>query len=64
MVAGLHARVGQKDEAFALLEAAFQNREELVLFLKADSVRSVSQWASIRSDPRFADLVRRMNLEP
>ena len=63
-IAKLYARLGRKDKAFALLELAFQNRDESVLNLKAESIRSVSEWASIRSDPRFTDLVRRMNLEP
>ncbi len=62
--AALYARNGYKDKAFALLESGIQNRDETLLFLKADSVRSASQWASIRSDARFADLLRRMGLEP
>lgn len=63
-LAGLHARVGNKDQAFALLEQCFENRDENLLWLKAESMRIVNPWGSIQSDPRFLDLLRRMNLAP
>ena len=51
-IAKLYARLGRKDKAFALLELAFQNRDESVLNLKAESIRTVS--ATSASDCRKA----------
>jgi len=54
-----YALLGEKDEAFEWLEKAYQEHVADLIFLK------VSQWADpLRSDPRFQDLLRRMNLEP
>ena len=47
----------EKDEAFSHLEQAITNRESLVVYLKVDPV-----FDPLRSDPRFADLLRRMGL--
>jgi TolB-like protein/Tfp pilus assembly protein PilF len=54
-VASLYARLGQKDEAFAWLEKAYQSRDYQMSELE---VRS--DLDSLRSDPRFAELVRRV----
>ena len=51
-----YALLGEKDAAFAALEKAFATRSDLV-FVKASP-----QYDNIRSDPRFADLLRRMGL--
>ena len=51
-----YAMLGQKDAAFAALEKAFPTRAELLL-IKADP-----ELDSIRSDPRYADLLRRIGL--
>jgi eukaryotic-like serine/threonine-protein kinase len=51
----LHAQLGQKDEAFSWLEKAFEERQPLLNFLKADP-----QFEPLRSDPRFAEMVRRV----
>jgi len=57
--ARLHARLGETDKAFDWLEKAYQERDGQLIWLK------VSQnWDPIRDDPRFQDLLRRMNLEP
>jgi len=54
-----YARLGEKDQAFEWLEKAYQEHEGGLIFLKVD------QWADpLRDDPRFHDLLRRMNLEP
>jgi TolB-like protein/Tfp pilus assembly protein PilF len=51
------AELGKKDEAFALLEEAYQHREyELTL------LRVSPEMDNLRSDPRFADLLRRVGL--
>jgi tetratricopeptide (TPR) repeat protein len=51
-----YALLGQRDAAFALLEKAFPTRAELLL-IKVDP-----DLDNIRSDPRYADLLRRMGL--
>lgn len=61
-IAELHARVGQKDQAFVVLEQCVRNRDESLLWLKAESLKNNSPWEGIRSDPRFADLLRRIGL--
>jgi tetratricopeptide (TPR) repeat protein len=62
-LAKLYARLEDWDKTFAALETAFQNRDENLLFLKAESIRRASPWLRIRSDPRFISLLRRMGLE-
>ena len=49
--------LGEKDQALVRLEQAITNRESLVVFLKVDAIGD-----PIRSDPRFADLVRSIGL--
>jgi TolB-like protein/Flp pilus assembly protein TadD len=57
--AAVYAGLGEKDQAFAWLEKDFQARSGLLAW---------SRWTppfdSLRSDPRFADLLRRMGLQP
>jgi TolB-like protein/tetratricopeptide (TPR) repeat protein len=49
---------GEYDQAFDWLEKAFQAREGYLISIK------VNPWADpLRSDPRFADLLRRIGLE-
>jgi len=57
MIATIYASLGEKDRAFKYLEKAYQERSsDLPYFLKADL-----RMDSLRSDPRFQDLMRRMN---
>jgi len=58
-VAAIHAGLGAKDQAFAWLEKGFQRRAVGISFLKIDL-----RFGSLRSDPRFADLLRRIGLAP
>ena len=51
-----YALLGEKDAAFAALEKAFATRSQLVF------VKPGPAYDNIRSDPRFADLLRRMGL--
>jgi eukaryotic-like serine/threonine-protein kinase len=51
----LHAQLGESDETFAFLEKAFEERQPWLGQLQFDP-----QFESLRSDPRFADLVRRI----
>jgi len=46
----------QKDQAFFWLEKAFEERAFEILLIKVDP-----RFDSLRSDPRFQDLLRRMN---
>jgi hypothetical protein len=49
--------LGEKDDAFEFLEAAYQERASLLIYL---GVRPT--FDNIRSDSRFANLLRRMGL--
>jgi hypothetical protein len=55
--ASAYADLGQIDLAFEWLEKAFAAREPLFVFFKIHP-----RYDRLRSDPRFADLVRRMGL--
>jgi hypothetical protein len=57
-VARIHAALGDKDEAFAWLDRAYQERDLLLYALKVDP-----RFDPLHSDPRFADLLRRIGLE-
>jgi serine/threonine protein kinase/tetratricopeptide (TPR) repeat protein len=56
-VAEIYAGLGDKDESFRLLEKAYQQHSPTMCFLGSDW-----HWYGMRSDPRFADLLRRMGL--
>jgi DNA-binding winged helix-turn-helix (wHTH) protein/TolB-like protein/Tfp pilus assembly protein PilF len=56
-LAQVPAALGDKEKALDHLEAGFENRDTLMIFLKVDG-----KWKSLRSEPRFVDLMRRMNL--
>jgi TolB-like protein/DNA-binding winged helix-turn-helix (wHTH) protein/Tfp pilus assembly protein PilF len=59
-VALVYAGMGDKDQAFHWLEKAFDDRANWLVWLRFDP-----RWDSIRSDPRYADLVRRIwNSDP
>ena len=53
----IYLGLGEKDQAFAWLEKAYEERSFLLPYLKVDPI-----WDPLRSDPRFADLVRRIGL--
>jgi DNA-binding winged helix-turn-helix (wHTH) protein/tetratricopeptide (TPR) repeat protein len=54
-VAGIYARLGEKDNAFHWLEKAYRERDANLLFLKTDE-----SWDSLRADPRFLSLEQRV----
>jgi TolB-like protein/Flp pilus assembly protein TadD len=51
----LHAQLGEKDAAFASLEKAFEERQPWL-----GQVNNDPQFEPLRSDPRFAPLIRRV----
>lgn len=55
-VAATYGELGDKDEAFRWLDAAYQAHHTLFPWIRTDPL-----LPPLRSDPRFQDLVRRMN---
>jgi pentatricopeptide repeat protein len=56
-LASAYAGLGEKEQAFQLLEKAYEQHDDGLIYLKV-----ATQFDSLRSDPRFADLVRRVGL--
>jgi serine/threonine-protein kinase len=54
-VAAVYVALGDADNAFAWLEKAYRARSAYMALLKADR-----RWDSIRGDPRFAELVKKV----
>ena len=55
--AWLYSRLGERSEALACLEKAFQEREPLMELSSVDRA-----WDFLRSDPRFQALLEKMGL--
>jgi serine/threonine-protein kinase len=55
----LYAGLGEPDQAFAWLEEAYEARSGSLSYLKVDPALD-----SLRSDPRFQDLLQRVGLAP
>jgi serine/threonine-protein kinase len=55
----VYAGLGEKDQAFSWLEKAYEERAANLVILKMDVL-----WDPLRSDLRFADLLRRMGFPP
>ena len=55
-IARLYVRAGDKDRALEFLEKAFDEHDPNLPYL------GLPLWDPLRSDPRFQDLLRRMNL--
>jgi len=58
-LATAYAGLGDKDKAFEGLETAYRDRADWMAYLKVDP-----EIDSLRSDPRFQDLLRRVGLPP
>ena len=56
-VADIYVALGEKDKAFGLLEKGYEERS-------ISSIDGDPFLDPLRSDPRFRDLLRRMNLQP
>jgi Flp pilus assembly protein TadD len=56
-VATVYVGLGKREQAFKFLEKAYTDRSMALVYVKTDP-----EFDSLRSDPRFAKLLRRMNL--
>ena len=56
-IAGIHAGLGRKDEAFRSLEEAFRFRSRYLVWLKV-----APEYEQLRPDPRYQELVSRIGL--
>jgi serine/threonine protein kinase/tetratricopeptide (TPR) repeat protein len=56
-IAGMYAELGDKDQAFQWLNTAYQERDFFLFGLKTDFLLD-----PLHSDPRFAELVRKVGL--
>lgn len=57
MVARIHALLGERDAAFQWLEKAMLQRDDFIIHVTVDP-----EFDSIRSDPRFQQLLKRIGL--
>jgi Flp pilus assembly protein TadD len=57
-IALIYNGLDKKDETFAWLERAFEQRDPKMAFLKVEP-----KWNNLRREPRFIALMRRMNFE-
>ena len=55
----IYTGLGDKDQAFAFLEKAYAEHSQQLVYLKSEPL-----FDSLRSDPRFTDLMRRVGLTP
>jgi len=58
-MAEVYIALGDKEESFAWLEKAFTQHDQGLRFIKTDQ-----KFDALRSDPRFAALLRRLHLGP
>ena len=56
-IGAVYAALNQPDQAFQWLDNAYADRTSALIYLRVDRV-----YDSLRSDPRFAQLLRKMNL--
>ena len=56
VIAFVHVALGEHDEAMDWLQRAYDDREYTLVYLKMDPAAD-----PLRQDPRFQDLMRRMN---
>jgi len=56
-IAAIYVGLGDKEQAFSWLENAYEDRSDWLVNVKVDQ-----RFDGVRSDPRFAELVRRLGL--
>ncbi len=59
LLAAIYGALGERDTAFEHLEQAFRQRDSMLVYLKVDPL-----FDPLRNDPRFADLLARIGLNP
>ncbi len=59
LMATIYLGLGEQDQAFDWLQKAYEDRSAGLVYLKIDPA-----FDSIRSDPRYIDLLRRVGLSP
>jgi eukaryotic-like serine/threonine-protein kinase len=59
LTALIYLGLGDKEQAFAWLDKAYQDRSSLLIWLKVEPL-----FDTLRADPRFQDLLRRVGLMP
>ena len=52
-----YAKLGDKDQAFAWLEKAYEEKAGSIQYIK-----TAPEMDSLRTDPRYTDLLKRMGL--
>jgi hypothetical protein len=55
-LAAIYDALGERERALDLLDKSFAERDALLVFLKVDP-----KWDNMRSEPRFIELMRKMN---
>ena len=55
----LYTGLGDRDKAFEQLNKAYEERSGWIIYLKVEP-----QFEPLRSDPRYASLLQRLNLSP
>ena len=55
----IYVGLGEKDQAFAWLNKADEERNDYLVYLKVEPL-----FDSLRSDPRFSELMKRVGLQP
>jgi eukaryotic-like serine/threonine-protein kinase len=63
-LAEIYTAVGDKDRAFYWLEQAYEHREDVSLDGGLTTIKEDRLLDPLRTDPRFADLLRRVGLPP
>jgi len=58
-IAKVYAGLGDSDKAFEILEETYKNRDPWIFGLKV-----APGFDTIRDDPRFLDLLRRIGVDP
>lgn len=58
VIAQLYVALGEKDQAFAWLDKAYDDHDFILVLLKVEP-----SFDGLRSDPRFAALLKRIGLE-
>ena len=57
-IAAVYLGLNERNEAFAWLEKAYVDHDVRLSFLKVDP-----KWDPVRSDPRFASILKRIGLQ-